>query len=172
MNYKKSLGRVLALALVTLTSFNAHATTYNGSGDFGAYIGTYYGPDTIEWFDNVFGLEVTLAGNILSPDMSDDYFSIADPIFNDNGGVVSGQWTYNGPDVITYLVFGAGPMFSLYEFSDGLNTGYFNTAVLLNKPIDFIRVYSIDAEPVPLPAAVWLLLSGCIALAGLGRRQR
>ncbi len=162
---------LIAIVFLALASTGASASTFSsGSDNFGGYIGTFYGPDNEEWFDNSFGLDVNFVESITLPATSEGLLSIVNPVLNDDGNIIGGEWVYTGPEIVRYLAFGAGPLFSLFEFTDGTNTGFFNTSTLLNKPIEYLTVYS--AEPIPLPAAIWFLLSGLAGLLGFGKRKR
>lgn len=174
MNNLKGISAILTIAFISLVSVNVSAATYQnsvGENNFGTYIGTFIGPDNEQWFEDSFHIDVDFVATISPPSLSDGGLSIINPVFNDQGGLISGQWLYTGPGVITYLTFGRSNVFSLFEFVDGANTGFFDSTTLLNRPLEFLSVYSTPA-PIPLPAAVWLLISGIVGVVGFGKRSK
>jgi len=159
---------LVALMFIALTSMSANASTMIGLGNTGDYLGFFNGTDSEEWFEDNLGLDLDLIETITPPDVMSGGLSIFNLTLDGDGGIIGGQWAYSGPEVITHLVLNIGPVFSIFEFTDGANTGFFNTSETLDKPIDGLSVY---AAPVPLPAAAWLLISGMIGLFGFGKRR-
>lgn len=51
-------------------------------------------------------------------------------------------------------------------------TGVAQSAVFTGKGVGSTELDSLSLTPVPLPAALWMLLSGVGSLAGFGRRRR
>ncbi len=174
MSRFKSISALVALVCLAFASVNASAATYNsaagGIENFGDYLGTFIGPDSEEWFSDNLDLELTLLETILSPALSSGGLSIINPVLSSGGGLLGGQWVYSGPGIVTHITIGTGNVFAVYEFGDGANTGFFDTSALVNRPTQFLTVYT--AAPIPLPAAAWLLLSGIIGLFGFTKRSK
>ncbi len=173
MNKFKSINAFVALVFLAFASTNVSAATYSSAGgveNFGEYLGTFIGPDSEEWFSDNLGLELTLLETILSPALSEGGLSIINPVLGSGGSILVGQWVYSGPEIVTHITLGAGNVFAVYEFEDGINTGFFNTSALLNRPTQFLTVYT--AAPIPLPAAAWLFISGILGVFGFTRRSK
>ncbi len=161
---------VVTFIAIALTSVSASAASFSGLGNFGTYLGTFSGNDSESALFADAGLDADLIEKIDTPDTSEGFLSIFNTTLNDDNEIIAGQWSYTGSEIITHIVIKAGPEYSLFEFTDGLNMGFFDTSEVNNKGLSHITAYAV--APVPLPAAVWFLLSGCIGLLGFGKKQR
>lgn len=86
-----------------------------------------------------------------------DYVSGGYPVLEISGPAAAGLWLA--------VDFGVGHRFeSLDDFFEGSESGYNRTVV---GGWD-----TFEMTPVPVPAAVWLLGSGLLGLAGIARRKR
>lgn len=159
----------IALVAIALTSVSASAASFGGLENFGNYLGTFSGNDSESALLADLGLDADRIEKIDTPSTSAGFMSIFSTILNDDNEIIKGEWSYGGPEIITHIVIKAGPNYSVFEFTDGLNTGFFDTSTLSNKGLSHITAYA--ATPVPLPAAVWFLLSGCIGLLGFGKKR-
>ena len=161
---------VVTFIVIALTSVSASAASLGGLGNFGNYLGTFSGNDSVSALFDDLGLDADLIEKIDTPDTSEGFLSIFNATLNGDNEIISGEWSFTGSEIITHIVIKAGPMYSIFEFTDGLNMGFFDTSMVDNKGLSHITAYA--AAPVPLPAAVWFLLSGCIGLLGFGKKQR
>jgi hypothetical protein len=96
-----------------------------------------------------------------------------------NAGGTSGKWQvddYQGNNPVMFVLKG-GNSFSAFLMNLNVTSGTWNTDSLLKgngKPgpgLSHFTVYSAGVTPVPVPAAVWLMGSGLLALVGIGRRK-
>jgi hypothetical protein len=93
-----------------------------------------------------------------------------------NGSGTSGTWEYTGSDYnVEYIAIKAGP-YTVYYATDG-NSGEWNTFDIWvgrkkphNPNLSHISLYG--SEPVPVPAAVWLLGTGLVGLVGARRKMK
>lgn len=170
MSHKFFIRPMIGLLAVALMSVSASAASYGGLGNYGNYLGTFSGNDSESALMADAGLDADFIEKIDTPATSNGFLSIFNTTLNDDNEIIAGEWSYTGSDIITHIVIKAGPNYSLFEFTDGLNMGFFDTSTLDNKGLSHITAYA--AEPIPLPAAVWLMLSGCIGLLGFGKRRK
>ncbi len=159
----------ITLIAIGLTSVSASAASFGGIGNFGNYLGTFSGNDSESALLADLGLDADLIEKIDTPATSEGDMSIFNFVLNDDDEIIAGEWSFSGTEIITHIVIKAGPNYSVFEFTDGLNMGFFDTSTLDNKGLSHITGY--NAAPIPLPAAVWFLLSGCVGLLGFGKKR-
>jgi hypothetical protein len=151
-------------------------------------IGTFLGPgagdnDTEALIESIFGFapgSIMMIARILGPDglpiegTEVDGLSYDNFVLNDDDEPAGGDWFYDGPEVVDLVAVKAGPNWGVWQFTDGLNQGGFNTLDLQpgNDPGDQrgfgdVTVYKI----VPEPSSLALVGVGALALALRVRRR-
>lgn len=158
---------LIAIFAVFMTSLSVNAASLGPAVSSGEYLGFFNGPETEQLVSIIAGVDVFEVERLDPPDTMSGLFSIFNTILNDDGDLIGGQWAYDGPETITHITLTAGSVFAVYAFDDGLNMGSFSSMVLGDKAIDSIGIYT---TPVPVPAAVWLMMSGLIGLFGMRRK--
>ncbi|NNM21398.1 MAG: VPLPA-CTERM sorting domain-containing protein [Gammaproteobacteria bacterium] len=143
----------------------------NAALEQGAYLGTFSGNDSEASMLADLGLDVNLIARVERPDTMTDGLTISELVFNDDNPpeVISGEWSYDGPEIVGYIVIKAGNEYAVYDYTNVAmtNMGIWDTADVMNKGLSHITAY--EAKAIPVPAAVWLMASG---LAGLGLMRR
>ena len=93
------------------------------------------------------------------------------------GEFIGGTWTYNptGDETLapSVIVLKTGDGFAAWNIS-GLTSGDWDVtdpAWGSDKAISHISFYDTEIDPIPLPAAGWLLIAGVGGLAALRRRR-
>ncbi|MEO8019346.1 MAG: VPLPA-CTERM sorting domain-containing protein [Pseudomonadota bacterium] len=84
-------------------------------------------------------------------------------------GSISGNWFGAGPDTVNAL----GTAANLYVLTTagGGNSGLARTYQGLDVILNANGTLAAVVPSVPLPAAAWMLMSGLVTLAGVGRRK-
>lgn len=160
------------IALCLVLPAAAHAATVQG-----AYLGTFSGNDSEAQLFADTGYQVTELAKIDTPEtvasssLSNDGLTISNLVLNGDNEAISGDWTYDGPDIADIIVIKAGDMYAAYLYADGNdggmpNMGIWDTGDVDNKGLSHITAYRI----VPIPAAAWLFVTALLGLVGLRRR--
>lgn len=143
----------------------------NAALEQGDYMGTFSGNDSEASLLAELGINVNLIVKNDWPDTMTDGLSISELMFNDDDPPepISGEWSYDGPEIVGYIVIKAGNEYAVYDYTNVAmtNMGIWDTADVMNKGLSHITAY--EAKAIPVPAAVWLMVSG---LAGLGLMRR
>ncbi len=182
---------LIALALGTAMSTGAHAALYAGAITAnGAYVGTTTRNDAWAQENPVSGDEVNFwrftgfAGQTLTIDIAslshdfdaaisvyrgvlDSEFELIYPGF-DNDGDFAGLTFLGGSAV--FGTAGYDNSFSLTLPGAAIYTIAIGGEGFLSFADNYDYRMHIEASPVPVPAAAWLMGSGLLALAGLRRR--
>ena len=118
-----------------------------------------------------------MAGDTLA--VSAGLSGIAAPEFDPNDADVGSEYDVDGVVLFPEITFDDGmtPVFASAGEVDFSNTGVFRIftsgdITLLGSGADDVALLENIAAPVPLPAGVWLFLSGAIALVMNRRRAR
>lgn len=103
---------------------------------------------------------------------------------------LAAKWTYAGPETVAAVALKAGPSWALFDYrgsTSPANMGIVSVACLFSTVCndinwDGLLALNFDNSQdaaishatgyVPLPAAVWLLMSGLLALFGVARCRR
>lgn len=176
--FQKIIAPVIAAVALAFGSANATILGFD-------YVGTFSGNDSETAVNDVIAPDmVTLLAKINCDDdacsnldkeskaISSDFFTITSVL--SGGEAKSGTFTFEAGSgfLLKYLVVKAGPNFALYELATAASSGTFdwNTMDLQNKGLSHLSFYGIEGgDPVPVPAAIWLMGAG---LAGLGLARR
>lgn len=90
-----------------------------------------------------------------------------------DGEQVFGNWSLDGDIFDQYLsvalVLKSGPKFSTYLLDGTSTLGTWDIQGWSSNGLSHISVYVVQA--VPIPAAIWLFVSGLFALVALNRRR-
>ena len=154
------------LLLITTLFWFSSASAALEQGD---YLGTFSGNDSEAAMLADLDLDVNLLARVNWPDTSNAGLEIFNLTFNDDNEAIDGEWSYSGPAIVGYIVIKAGNQYAVYDYTGVAmqNMGIWDTSELGNKGVSHITAY--QAKVVPIPAALWLMVSG---LAGLGLMQR
>lgn len=139
-----------------------------GTLSFGDYLGTFGGNDNEASVAAALGVDeanVIFLAKVDWPDTEEDGLEISNLVLNDDDEPTSGEWTYTG--LVDLIVIKAGPEFAIYLYDPATSAGLWDTSGVANRGLSHITAYQL--EPIPLPAAVWLMVS---ALFGLGYFRR
>ncbi|MFK8014599.1 MAG: VPLPA-CTERM sorting domain-containing protein [Gammaproteobacteria bacterium] len=125
------------------------------------------------WDANLFGDVVWTSGELGEEDLRRDPDRVGDSLYNGGFAAFNGL---SGPDLvgsISFTVIGT-VMPGKYNLSPSGTTG---TAGPFVSEVDNVTILNPDfngvvVRVVPVPAAVWFMLSGLGALIGFGRRSR
>ncbi len=86
----------------------------------------------------------------------------------------AGTWSWSGPGTLEYLSFKYDGYVAIYEITDGMTSGSWDTAALcasVNCGNKNALSHSAAYGVVPVPAAAWLFASGLLGLAAVSRRK-
>lgn len=156
-------------------------------------VGTFLGPgtgdnDTEALIESIFGFapgSIMMVARILGPEglpvegTEVDGLSYDNFVLNDDDEPAGGDWFYDNSltgFVVDLIAVKAGPNWGVWQFTDGLNQGGFNTLQLQpgNPPGDqrgFGDVTAYKIVSVPEPASLALVGVGALALALRVRRR-
>ena len=84
-------------------------------------------------------------------------------------GEIMGNWAGAGPDTATAL--GTAAHLYVLTTAGGGNAGLARTYQGIDVTLGTNGTLSASVSAVPLPAAAWMLMSGLLTLAGVGRRK-
>lgn len=157
-----AVGTTLTIdATVISLILNADADFVSLSGDFALTAQYAYADNPYRYHYNNGTLRVGDLGSELLTAVFSDLVITASPSGN---GTFYADLTYTGGSLFTDVVDESGRM-------EGA-VGGLSTYLLSNGFTSSVVVMKIgDVSPVPVPAAIWLLGSGLVALAGMGQRR-
>lgn len=182
------IGRAMAIALVAmvaapqalaLTLIPGSSCSTSSLTTSTACKGVFDGNDANQNLDGLFGTNGWTQIEKVDGDSGNSNTNGLNLMVTTNGGT-SGNWkvdSFQGNDPVMFVLKG-GPSFSAFLMDLSETMGKWNTESLLKgngKPgpgLSHFTVYSAGVTPVPVPAAVWLMGSGLLALVGIGRRKR
>ena len=165
----QSLEHIDALEAFHGTSYSEDGFTITATSlySFGTQHPSYRGSTTLRNGNQ--GTSTTLAAtgggafNLTSIDLGEVDTGMATVNFTgylSGGGTVTQSFTLDGN-------FSTGSGLETFTFNGFKNI----TSVVWDTESPFHQFDDIEVEPVPLPAAAWLFLSGLLGLAGLSRKR-
>jgi hypothetical protein len=175
----------LLLFIILLSSplhaFASHCTVFDVTSSQDC-IGPVSGNDDESWFNSyggtgAFGINQWMFAQKLEVGDPPTMETIIDVglnvTFDPDGNGLSGTWSLDSNvfDVYQKIAFAlkAGPEFSAYDLLDGSSTsGIWDISGWTNHSLSHFTVY---VTAIPVPAAVWLFVSGLIGFVALNRSR-
>jgi hypothetical protein len=172
---------LLVLISIPLQSTASHCTIFDVTSSQDC-IGPVSGNDDASWFNSyggtgAFGINQWMYAQKLEVDDPPTLETVIDVglnvTFDPNGGGLSGTWSLNSNvfDLYQKIAFAlkAGPEFSAYHLLDGSSTsGIWDISGWTSHELSHFTVY---VTAIPVPAAMWLFVSGLVGLVALNRRR-